>query len=97
MSARFLLDANIFIAAKNKYYSFDLCPGFWDALADGHARERVYSIDRVHDELRRGDDDLVEWVKTLPDTFFVPCGDAASQYAALQQRVASSESIYAGR
>lgn len=25
----FLLDANVFIEAKNRYYGFDICPGFW--------------------------------------------------------------------
>ena len=28
----YLLDTNIFIQAKNEYYGFDLCPGFWDWL-----------------------------------------------------------------
>jgi hypothetical protein len=28
----YLLDANIFIEAKNHHYGFDLCPGFWDWL-----------------------------------------------------------------
>ena len=25
----FLLDSDVFIAAKNAYYAFDICPGFW--------------------------------------------------------------------
>ncbi|MBF0436614.1 MAG: DUF4411 family protein [Magnetococcales bacterium] len=24
----FLLDSNVFIEAKNRYYGFDICPGF---------------------------------------------------------------------
>ena len=28
----YLLDANIFIQAKNLYYNFDICPAFWDWL-----------------------------------------------------------------
>lgn len=28
----YLLDANVFIEAKNRYYGFDLAPGFWDWL-----------------------------------------------------------------
>jgi len=28
----YLLDSNVFIEAKNKYYRFSLCPGFWDWL-----------------------------------------------------------------
>ena len=28
----YLLDANVFIQAKNLYYGFDFCPAFWDWL-----------------------------------------------------------------
>ena len=28
----YLLDTNVFIEAKNRYYSFDLAPGFWEWL-----------------------------------------------------------------
>ena len=28
----FLLDSDTLIQAKNEYYGFDLCPGFWDWL-----------------------------------------------------------------
>jgi hypothetical protein len=26
----YLLDANVFIQAKNSYYGFDICPAFWE-------------------------------------------------------------------
>lgn len=29
---KYLLDANIFIQAKNLQYGFDFCPAFWDWL-----------------------------------------------------------------
>jgi hypothetical protein len=28
VSRRYLLDANAFIEASNRYYGFDICPGF---------------------------------------------------------------------
>ncbi len=28
----YLLDANVFIQAKNLHYGFDFCPGFWAGL-----------------------------------------------------------------
>ena len=28
----YLLDANVFIQAKNLHYGFDFCPAFWDWL-----------------------------------------------------------------
>jgi len=48
-SKRYLLDANPFIEAKNRYYGFGLCPGFWKALIAQHNNDRVFSIDRVFD------------------------------------------------
>ena len=72
----YLLDANIFIQAKNEYYSFSVCPGFWEALPWLHQKGFVWSIDRVGDELLAGKDDLAEWVKkTAPGSMFSPTTD----------------------
>jgi len=65
MPQAYVLDANAFIEAKRRYYAFDLCPGFWDALLWHHERGAVGSIDRVKGELRRGGDDLTQWVETV--------------------------------
>ena len=77
-SKRYLLDSNVFIEAKNKYYSFELCPGFWKALIAKHKSKRLFSIDKVHDELSGEGDRLSDWVKeTVPDTFFKQTQDQA--------------------
>lgn len=60
----YLLDANIFIQAKNLYYGFDVCPGFWDWLDDAHADGRVTSIDRIGDELTGAGDELATWARS---------------------------------
>ncbi|MGL5096417.1 MAG: DUF4411 family protein, partial [Planctomycetia bacterium] len=40
----YLLDSNVFITAKNSYYAFSICPGFWDSLLHFHVNEgSVYS------------------------------------------------------
>jgi len=57
----YVLDANIFIEAKQRYYAFDVCPGFWDALVWQHGQGRVVSIDRVKTELTQLADDLKSW------------------------------------
>ena len=65
---KYILDANIFIEAKRRYYAFDLCPGFWDSLLH-HCREgNLESIDRVKKELSEGDD-LNEWKKQASGLF----------------------------
>lgn len=54
----YILDSNVFMEAHNRYYAFDIAPGFWDALI-GHAETgRIISIDRVKKELDKGEDDL---------------------------------------
>ncbi len=79
-SHAYLLDSDVFIAAKNSYYAFAICPGFWDSLLHHHSIGNVASIDRVREELLAGrkTEDLVIWVhKQLPRTFFMQSGDPA--------------------
>lgn len=70
---RYVLDSDIFITAKNLYYAFDICPGFWRGLIHHHHKGTVFSIDRVRGELLTGrkTEDLVQWVTNeLPAGFF---------------------------
>lgn len=70
----FLLDSDVFIAAKNSYYAFAICPGFWKSLIHHHEKKRVFSIDQVRREILagRGDEDLVQWAKNEPpEEFFL--------------------------
>ena len=67
----YLLDSNVLIAAKNLYYGMDFCPGFWDWLKKTYEEEKVYSVAKVRDEIFAGDDELFEWVKSLPKLFFL--------------------------
>lgn len=70
----FLVDSDVFITAKNLYYSFDICPGFWRSVVHHHRQGFVFSIDRVRGELLEGDseDDVVCWVSdAVPDEFFL--------------------------
>lgn len=77
-SNRYVLDANVFIEAKNKYYGFNLCPGFWKALIAQHMNSCVCSIDKVLEELAGKDDPLSVWAKdTAPNTFFEKTQDQA--------------------
>jgi hypothetical protein len=82
----FLLDSDVFIAAKNAYYAFDICPGFWKALVQMHQLGRARSIDRIRNELLLGrkEEDLVQWVrKKIPGSFFHESNadDVSSAYA----------------
>jgi hypothetical protein len=74
----YLLDSNVFIEAKDRYYGFDFHPGFWAWLADANANGVLYSIDKVADELRAREDELSDWVRDRDDSFFLGPDDAVT-------------------
>lgn len=57
----YLLVANTFIEAKNRYYNMTFCPAYWQWILQQHAVQDVASISLVGDELKRGDDELADW------------------------------------
>lgn len=67
----YLLDANVFIEAKNRFYGFDFCPAFWDWIDEAHAAGKVFSIEKVADEIVGGGDDLAAWARQRDSTFFL--------------------------
>ena len=67
----YLLDANVFIAAKNLHYGFDFCPAFWDWLVAGNESERVFSVEKVGDEVQAVGDELSAWAAARGDGFFL--------------------------
>ncbi len=73
-AGRYIIDSDVLITAKNLYYAFDICPGFWESLIHHHREGRLFSIDRVRSELLAGrkTEDLVRWVgNDLPGAFFL--------------------------
>jgi hypothetical protein len=70
-SKRYVLDANAFIEAKNRYYGLDICPGFWDALIAQDDEIKEWVENQAPDSFfKKTEDqaviaqfqDLVEWV-----------------------------------
>ena len=68
----YLLDSDTFIQAKNLHYGFDFCPAFWDWVTREHAAGRVFSVEKVANELEAGTDALAEWVQERGPSFFLP-------------------------
>jgi hypothetical protein len=67
----YLLDANVFIQAKNLHYGLDFCPAFWEWLTVNNAAQRVFSIEKVGDEIEAGEDDLAAWAAQCGPSFFL--------------------------
>lgn len=85
-----ILDSNVFIEAKNRFYAFDICPGYWDFVNKDFRSGGALSIMHVWDELAFGGDDLAAWMKDHLDkkTQFYDC--IADEAVVAQYRMVSS-------
>lgn len=86
----YLLDANILIEASNRYYGLDFAPGFWDWILSAHGGDRVFSVDKVREEVEGRGDELSGWSRDLPEGFYLRPTVATSPY--LQDLSAWTES-----
>lgn len=87
----YLLDANVFMTAKNLHYGMDFCPAFWDWLVAVHSNGRVYTIEKVGDEIAAGADELAEWAEGLEAGFFLkPDTDTLRALARVSEWVTSN-------
>jgi hypothetical protein len=74
----YALDANAFIQAKRRFYGFSFCPGYWDALIWHRQQGRLCSVDKIQEELKKGADDLWDWVHSdFGDDAFATTADPA--------------------
>ncbi len=89
----YLLDANVFITAKNNHYGFEFCPAFWDWLDAANAAGTVRSIERVYDELIDRGDDLSDWARARR-AFFEPLAAADVRAVAEINRWANDSPDY---
>jgi len=68
----YLLDANTFIQAKNAYYSFEVCPGFWDWVLLKASQRVVLSVEAIQREITAGTDRLATWAANEAAAMFAP-------------------------
>jgi hypothetical protein len=67
----YLLDADVFIQAKNLHYGLDFCPAFWDWLIASNAASLAFSTEKVGDEIEAGGDELSGWAAARGTGFFL--------------------------
>jgi len=67
----YLLDANVFMQANNLHYGLDFCPAFWEWLIVNNKEKRVFSIEKVGDEINAIADKLSEWASQRGAEFFL--------------------------
>lgn len=67
----YLLDADVFIRAKNLHYGLDFCPAFWEWLIESNAAGNVFSVEKVGDEVQAVADELSDWAAARGNRFFL--------------------------
>lgn len=67
----YLLDTDVLIEAKNRYYKFEVAPGFWEWLELANSNDVVFSNDEVLKELKEGNDRLKKWAMEQGKQFFL--------------------------
>lgn len=77
--SKYLIDTSLFTQAKRSYYAFDIAPSFWNHILKLSNQNIIISVDKVFDEIKRGRDDLFDWIKNnLPKNFFSDTNNSPS-------------------
>jgi hypothetical protein len=97
----YLLDADVFIRAKNLHYGLDFCPAFRDWIVTNNATGGVFSVEKVGDEVQAVADELPEWAEARgagfflrPDAAVFPALAAVSAWASGQRYEPSAVSTF---
>ena len=91
---KYILDTNVLIRSKNDM-PMDLWPTFWAKFTDMAKRGLIYSIHKVKDEIKRGDDELTVWIKEqAPKSFFLDEDDDVTAKYREAQRWAKGRTYY---
>ena len=69
---KYLFDTNIFIRSKNEMPA-DIWPTFWSRMAELMLGGKIFTSEKVKDEINRGKDDLTVWMKdNTTQGFYIP-------------------------
>lgn len=70
----YVIDSDVLIDAKNRHYGFDIVPAFWSWIEQQHREGRVFTVQRVADEVLAGADELADWMDAQPASFRLSAG-----------------------
>lgn len=59
----YILDTSVLTQAHRVYYPFDIAPPFWNFLISSVGLNKIVSIDRVYEEILKGNDELAKWTE----------------------------------
>lgn len=87
---KFIIDANVLIAASRLYYASDIVPSFWENLTRKAEEKKIILLDLVKEEIDRGGDGLRDWLNERIFDFEVCShveGEIIAKYAEILQYV----------
>ena len=92
----YLIDSNTFMTAARNFYSFDFGEKFWDFLIQEAQNGKLKSIDKVYEEINRGDDALKNWANEKFLNYFLSTKDdqIIQKYAELMQWAENQSNHY---
>jgi hypothetical protein len=76
---KFWLDSSCLIESKNRYYGFDIVPGFWAFLEQKAKDGIIASCLLVYTELQELEDELSRWAREQKEKGFFVAPDASVQ------------------
>jgi hypothetical protein len=90
---KYILDTSLFTQAKRSYYAFDIAQSFWEHLVKSAEQGLITSIDKVYDEIKKGNDDLYVWIqRNLPLQFFCDTDNSSDILIKYQHLISWSSS-----
>ncbi len=73
---KYLLDANFFITPSRTIFSMDICLGFWAKIRQLAYEGKIFTLDKVKEEIFVNDDDLKRWMEeNLSESFYLSTQD----------------------
>ena len=77
----YVVDSNFFIQAHRVYYPLDVAFSYWQKVKQLAYDHKIFSIDKVKEEIYGHNDDLEVWCKeNLPKGFFKDTAKVMSEY-----------------
>ncbi|MDD5689938.1 MAG: DUF4411 family protein [Caldisericia bacterium] len=92
----YLIDSNTFMTAARTFYSFDYGPKFWDFIEVQAKNKALASIDKVFEEINKGNDALKNWAKEKFFNYFLTTKEELifQKYAELVQWAENQHNHY---
>lgn len=83
----YLVDSNTFMTAARTFYSFDYGTKFWDFIEEQAKNNALASIDKVFEEINKGNDALKNWANKNFSKYFLTTKEEPifEKYAELMQ------------